>query len=219
MIDLLLVGTSAPDLRGLTQTLGERMDGEVRGLRISAKAVGSGAAAAAAATAKRVFLLQPRAVVMIGTCGVYPGLQEYAPLDIVVPNRLEIIDHGADAGLSEFPMAMSTQLPPTPALVAGLAGQRGKVLAVACPSSVTVSDEHAAAVPARHRCQAEHVEAFGVASACSLARIPFGAVLSVTHVVGSHAKPDFTKHHRDATLAAAECFLSWLHGGAAGLPH
>ncbi len=71
----------------------------------------------------------------------------------------------------------------------------------------------------RHRCQAEHVEAFGVASACSLARIPFGAVLSVTHVVGSHAKPDFTKHHRDATLAAAECFLSWLHGGAAGLPH
>lgn len=219
MIDLLVVGTSAPDLRGLQRAVGDNLDGDVRGLRVSGKAVGVGLAAATASAAKRIFLLQPRAVILLGTCGIYPGIAGYQPLDVLVPNRLVAFDHACDAGLATFPNTMTTEITPTPAMAAGLAGQRAHVVAVGSPPAVTTSDDTAAALPARHRCDAEHVEAFGVATACALARIPFGAVLAVTHLVGSTAKQDFAKHHRDATLTAAEVLLTWLHGGAAGLPH
>ncbi len=215
------MGSTAPDLRGLHQSLGERIDGEVRGLHISGKAVGIGLPAAASGSAKRVFMLQPRAVVMVGTCGVYPGLEGYQPLDVIVASRVTLVDHVVDADRAAFPNPMSTRVDTHAALSAGLAAtsSRAHLVPVASPLASTRDDRLAAGIPTAHECHVENLEAFAVGSTCRLARVPYGVVLCITHVVGSYGDGDWKKFQRDATLVAARTLLDWAHAGAPGLPH
>ncbi|MEM9070552.1 MAG: hypothetical protein AAGE52_18750 [Myxococcota bacterium] len=221
MLDLLVVASTAPDLRGLHQALGERIEGRIRNLQICGKAVGVGLAAATAGSAKRVFQLQPRAVVLIGTCGVYPGYPDYQPLDVIVANRTLLVDAQVDAGQATFPAPMSTRIDSHEGLTAGLGGShpRAKTAPIASTVGNLHDDAYAMALQARHGVHAQQLETFGVASTCHLARVPFAAALAITHIVGSHAERDWKRFHRDATMTAAELVLTWIHAGAPGLPH
>ena len=219
MLDLLVLAPTAPDLRGLHQTLGDRIDGDINGLHLTGKVVGVGMPAAAASASKRVFQLQPRAVVLLGTCGVYPE-RDYQPHDVVVGSSMMLLDHTIAHGAGRFPGPMVTKLDAHAAMAAGLASAKPRTASapIASPLAQTRDDQLVSQVRTRYDAHVEHLEAFSVATACSLAQVPFGAVLSITHVVGSYGDDDWRKFQRDATLAAADVLLSWLYAGAPGLP-
>jgi len=220
-LDLLVVASHPADLRGMRNVLGDNLDGHVHQLHVAAKTVGVGCAAAAAGTAKRVFLLQPRAVVHLGTCGIYPALTGYQPFDVLLPTEIALVDHAVDSSRAAFPDPMSTRIQPASPMRSGIAASapRTKAAPLATPLAETRDDELARFVPVRHGHHAENLEAFGVAQACQLARVPFATVCGVTHVVGPQGPADWRRFQRDASLAAAEAILAWIYGGAAGVPH
>ncbi|MFW5877379.1 MAG: hypothetical protein ACOCXM_11630 [Myxococcota bacterium] len=219
--DVLAVAAHAPDLQGLRRHLGDELRGRVRGLRVIGKAVGLGAAAAGAATMRRIIQTSPRAVVLIGTCGVYPGHPDWQPHDIVVPPSVRLVDHATMTGESTFPEPMWTEMRTHGPLSAGLVATRPRThqVPVASPLAITVDDRRATGVTPHTGCVVENLEAFSVAHACHLGNIPFAAVLGVTHVVGSHGLEDWRRFGRDAAILAAEVLATWLHAGAQGLPH
>ena len=220
-IDILVLGAHPPALRGLRAHIGDGLNGTIRGLKVTAKAVGVGMAAAGGSAAKRIFQLNPRAVVLLGTCGVYPGLPEYQPHDTLIAERFKLIDHSVAGGHSTFPGPMQTEVSTNTPMVAGLRshGPRVKVVPVACPLSNTVDDELASQAPAVHGCHAECLEGVAIALAAGLAEAPFTAILGVTHVIGSYGEKDWRKFERQSSIAAAEILVNWIHTGAQGLPH
>ncbi len=219
MIDVLVVGSHPAELRGLRQTLGERLDGRLQGIHVSAKTIGIGMVNAAASTAKRCFQLEPRAVIHLGTCGIYPGLSQYQPHDVIVADRIRFLDHATEAERASIPDPMSVEHAVDKTLLAGLtASGRGRPAPIATPPAHTTDDQLAASVFNRLGHHAESLEAFGVAQACRLAQVPFAAVFGITHVVGSRASVDWQQFQRQSSLTAAEVVLSWIHAGAPGVP-
>jgi nucleoside phosphorylase len=186
-----------------------------------AKTVGVGLAVAGAATATRIHQLAPRAVIAIGSCGIYPCAHAYQPLDIVVPSRLQLFDPSVAAGKSAFPEPMQTVIEPDPALNAGLLAateQRGRAAPVATTMAITTDDAIARLVHGATGLEGENLELFPIALACRAADVPFAAVLGVTNMVGSTGRTDWRQYQRDAAIAAAEVVVSWMRRGAEGLP-
>ena len=210
----------APEMAGLRPYLSDQLIGEIRGLAVRGKAVGIGMGVAGAAAARGILATQPRAVILVGSCGVYPGLPQYQPHDVIVANRVQLVSHAVQARRSEFPAPMQTQLEANPMLVAGLASVGGRVFAAPVANTLarTVDDTAAAVHPATG-CQAENLEAFAVGQACKASEIPFVAVLGVSNIVGSTGAQDWMQFQRAAVNAAAETIVGWIQRGAQGLPH
>ncbi|HJK93115.1 MAG TPA: hypothetical protein RMH85_25025 [Polyangiaceae bacterium LLY-WYZ-15_(1-7)] len=219
MVDVLVLAPTSPDLRGLRAALGDGLDGHVGALHVRAKPIGVGLPAAGVGAARRIERYQPRAVLLLGTCGIYPGQAGYQPHDVLVAQQVHLLSHDVDAHRAAFPDPMSVRLAANAAMCAGLTATRGRLVNVASPLAETRDDTLAGSVPATHGCQAEHLEAFSLAHACQLLQVPFGVVLAITHVVGSYGRDDFRRFHRQSSLAAAEVVVGWLHAGAPGLPH
>ncbi len=221
-VDILLLAAHAPEFVGLRPHIGDQLNGLVRGLYVVAKTIGVGMAVSGAGAANRIHQLNPRAIILIGSCGVYPGPHEYRPLDIVVASRCHLFDPSVAAGKSEFPGPMQTVLDAHPMLSAGLvatAGPRGRQAPVATTLAITTDDAVARAVHPATGFEGENLELFPVALACRAADVPFAAVLGVTNVVGSAGRGDWHQFQRDAAIAAAELMVAWIQNGAQGLPH
>jgi nucleoside phosphorylase len=222
MVDVLVIGAHPPALIGLRDHLGQALHGSAFGLNVSAKVCGVGMGVAGAWTAKRLVQLAPRAVVLVGTTGIYPGVPGFQPLDVVVAEELKLLDHAALGGHAAYPTPMQTQLSAPSAMTAGLLGdQRGRIhrVKIASPLADTRDTGFATAVPARLGCAAESLEAFAVAQACQLMDVPFGVALGISHVLGEHAETDWQRYQRDASRASATAVLNWIHAGAPGMPH
>ena len=219
--DLLLVAAHAPEMAGLRPYLSEKLIGTLRGLSIRGKAVGIGMASAGPATARGILAVNPRAVILIGSCGVYPNLPQYRPHDVLVASRLQIVSPAVSAQRSAFPGPMVTMADCDPLLAAGLAtvGARVFTAPVACTLAQTVDDAIAASIHPATGCEAENLEAFSCAMACKAADIPFTAVLGISNIVGSTGAHDWVQFQRAAVNAAAEVIVTWIQRGAQGLPH
>ncbi len=219
--DLLIVAAHAPEMAGLRPWLSDALIGQIRGMNVRGKAVGIGMAAAGPASARGILAVSPRAVVLVGSCGVYPNQAQYRPHDVVVASRVQLVSHAVATGRGEFPMPMQTQLECNPLLVAGLAasGGRTRAASIACTLASTTDDDVAASVPPATGCEAENLEAFAVAQACKASEIPFTAVLGVSNIVGSTGLHDWRQFQRQAVNAAAEVIVTWIQRGAQGLPH
>lgn len=219
--DLLIVAAHAPEMAGLRPYLSDQLIGEVRGLQIRGKAIGIGMAAAGPSTARGLLAVKPRAVLLVGSCGVYPNLPQYKPHDVIVSTRIALVSHAVNAQRSEYPPPMQTQLDCDPMLAAGLSASSGRAhpAAVACTLARTVNDELAGSIHPATGCEAENLEAFAVASACKAAEVPFVAVLGVSNIVGSTGTIDWKQFQRAAVNAAAEIIVAWVQRGAQGLPH
>jgi nucleoside phosphorylase len=219
--DVLVLAAHAPEFVGLRAHLGDKISGQLRGLHVVAKTVGVGMAVSGAGTANRLMQLSPRAVILLGSCGIYPNPLEYRPLDMVVPRTCHLFDPSVAAGKAEFPDPMQTVLDTHAPLSAGLlaaAGPRAHAARVATTLAVTIDDGVARAVHPATGLDAENLELFPVAVACKAADIPFAAVLGVTNMVGSTGRVDWRQFQRDAAVGAAEVFLNWAFSGASGLP-
>lgn len=219
-VDVLVVAAYAPELVGLRPLLSEKLDGSIRGLRVVGKTLGIGMPIAGAGMAHRLNQLSPRCVVLLGSCGVYPGVADYRPNDVLVASRIVLFDHAVAAGRAAFPDPMTVSVDTHPLLAAGLrTGQRTHAASLATTLSLTTDDALAATVSRASGCDGENLEAFAVALACHAANTPFAAVLGVTNVVGSKARDDWRTFQRSAAIAAADCVIAWMQQGAQGLPH
>jgi len=219
--DVLVLAAHPPEFVGLRAHLGDSLSGSLRGLSVIAKTIGVGMAVSGAGTANRLMQLSPRAVILLGSCGIYPSPGDYRPLDMVVPRSCHLFDPSVAAGKAEFPDPMQTALDTHPALSAGLlaaAGPRSHGARVATTLAITTDDTVARAVHPATGFDAENLELFPVAVACKAADIPFAAVLGVTNMVGSTGRVDWRQFQRDAAVGSAEVFLNWVFSGASGLP-
>jgi nucleoside phosphorylase len=219
--ELLLVAASAPDFAGLRAHLGDRLDGTIRNVPVRTKVLGLGMAVAGAAVARGILGVEPRAVVLVGTCGIFPGLAQYRPLDVVVPPRVQLLDVGVVQRQAEFPTPMQTLAEAHGMMLAGLATchPRGHQAPIVSSLARITDDALAASLHAATGCDGESAEAFGVAAACAAAQVPFAAVLGVTNLVGSTGQKDWSQFQRDAVTHSANTIANWLHAGAQGLPH
>jgi len=156
--------------------------------------VGIGSVVAAAGAMHLLHQDPPDAVLLIGTCGAYPGGAGIG--DVVVASRVGFASGVAALGLGYTPR------PPAPvtcdpALTADLDLPHADVLT--CPA---VSTDPALVERLGDGWDVEHLEAFGVAWACQLAGVPFAAVLGVANIVGPEAHVEWLTHRETAQDAA-----------------
>ena len=217
---MLVLAAHAPELVGMRAELGDELAGFVRGLRVVCATVGVGMPVAAAGAMRHLRDARPRAVVLLGSCGVYPKHDDHALLDLVVPEQIALVDPAVVAGKGAFPAPMQTSLAADDMLSRGLCGyvpsiHRGTV---ATTLAITTDDTMASRLGKRSGCETENLEAFAVASACAALSLPFAALLSITNVVGSDGRKQWTRYQRRAAEASARGLLDWVHRGARGLP-
>ncbi len=174
-----------------------------------AAAVGIGLAGASVGTSLSLAGARPSAVVLVGTCGAYAG----APLrigDVVVARRVLLVEPAAVDGAAEFPGPMSTVTETDGGMRSAIAAAGAAAVDVATTLGVTVDDAVAARIASKTGAAAEHLEAFGVATACAALDVPLAVVLGVANVVGSRARDEWKQNHRAAAAAAIEVVKAWL---------
>ena len=218
--DVLVLAAFLPEVAPMHAALGNNRPTEFAGLRVAAEAVGIGIAAAAVGAAMRLAEHRPRLAVLVGTCGAYQG----AGLVIgqsVVGRRIRLVEPcslEALGGLSQLPDQMSLSADAFVGAADALE-QAGALRAdVATTLGVTVDDGAAAQIARATGAQVEHMEAYGVATACEVLDVPFATVLGVSNVVGSKGREHWRENHRQAARAATETVLHWMKEGARGLP-
>jgi nucleoside phosphorylase len=184
---------------------------------VAAKAVGIGLATSAAGAAARILTLKPRAVVLVGTCGVYAGASSLAVGGVAIGRRVVLADLAVARGEAAYPEPMSIEATCDRALAEGLAAHGGTRVDIATTLAVTTNDTTAATLSARTACDAEHLEAYGVAAACAAESVPFVAALGVANTVGGRARDEWKRNHRAASAAAIGLLVKWMSEGAAGV--
>jgi nucleoside phosphorylase len=218
--DVLVLAAHAPELVGLRPALGPGLRGTVAGLQIECATVGVGMPASASGTTRVLAEHAPRAVVLLGSCGMYPRRIDFRPLTPVVASGVRLIDASVLAEQAAFPAPMQLLCEPDRALSDGLAGAdpgclRGEV---ATTLSITTDDTLAQALGSKSGCAAENLEAYAVALACAAHDLPFACVLVATNAVGSEGRSQWQNYQRSAAEKAAELLIQWLEQGARGLP-
>jgi nucleoside phosphorylase len=189
------------------------MRGYVGRAHVVARVVGIGLPMAAAGGAMHLAEVQPRAALAIGTCGAYAGAG-LAIGEVVVARRVRLVDPSALQGLSQFPGPMSIVTDAHAPMADAISRATGALAVdVATPLGVTVDDAIAARIAQATGAQVEHLEAYGVATACAARGIPFGAVLAVANIVGARARDEWRLHHHEAARAAASVVVKWLQAG------
>ena len=171
-------------LAAVREELGD-LEGEV---------VGIGAVVAAARAAAVLERRKPERVVLIGTCGAYPG---GPAIGTAVASQMVGLSMGVAAmGLGYVPRP-SPPVPGDEELLTRLNLPRHNVL-----TAGAVTTDLTLARRLSDGWTVEHLEAFGVAVACQQLGIPFVAVLGVSNQVGPEAHAQWLTH-RDAAQDAA----------------
>jgi len=217
-VDVLILAAYAPELVGLQRQLGDSLYAVINGVTVAAKTVGVGLPNATAGAAARLFQLRPRAVVLVGTAGVYEGASPRIG-EAIVARRVHLVDPVEVEGRSAMPDPMSRVIDCNPMLAVGLAAGKTPAHDVANTLAVTTDDTLGARVALATQCDLENLEAFGIADACALQSVPFACVLGVSNRVGSTGREEWREHHKNAGIAACEVVARWLVAGVMGLPH
>lgn len=123
---------------------------------------------------------RPPAVLLIGSCGAYPSAG-LAIGDVVLGRAFVLASSSGELG----PVPNAARPPPLswPPLE--------REVIVASTLSITTDDDAARALQASSGAHVENLEAFAVARACELARVPFAALLGVTNLVGGRGRAEW----------------------------
>lgn len=151
--------------------------------------------AAAAAMARHIERLRPRRVVLIGTAGAYPGGPDVG--SVVTAGTVGLGSVASARGLGYVPR------PPPPVATFPVVGL--PVVSVLSLTAIT-SDETCAQILSKHW-QVEHMEAFGVATACAAAAVPLSIVLGIANRVGPNAHAEWKSNRAAAEAAAREMVI------------
>ena len=173
--------------------------GDLDGVPVGIGPVASAASAAAALAARR-----PSAVLLLGTCGAYPGGPPIG--SVVVAERVGLAFGVAAMGLGYVPRAPAP-IACSPDLTSAVQGPRVAVLSC---GAVTTDEVLVGRLSDGWQC--EHLESFGVALACREAGVPFAAVLGISNLVGPNAHTEWLSHRESAQRAAREAVLPLVQG-------
>jgi nucleoside phosphorylase len=215
-IDILIVSAHLPELSGLRSILGDSFQANVGGREVVATAVGIGVPGSACGMAFELCRHAPRAVILVGTSGAYRG-RNLAIGQVVVGRRLYLVSAVAASGKGAFPAPMPVLVETDPALRAALSDRALHEVDVATTLAITTDDTTAATLSGSVDADVEHLEAFGVATACARQGVEFGVVLGIANVVGSTARKEWAIHHESAGHAAAAIVADWIVSGAGAL--
>jgi nucleoside phosphorylase len=207
--DILLLAAFHPELSPLRGALGEGMRAVVGGRDVAARVVGIGLPMASVGAAMQLMEMQPRVVVLVGTCGAYAGAG-ISLGTVVAARRIRLVDHAVVGGFAEFPDPMSIVTDATGATLRALVDAGARPSDVATTLAVTVGDAAAALLAQVTGAEVEHLEAHGVAAACAARGVPFGAVFGVANHVGARARDEWRTNHRTAAAAAVDVALRSL---------
>ncbi len=227
--DILLLAAFGPELAPLHAHAasaaaaafgsGDAMGGAVR---VVALACGIGLPAAAAHAALHIRDVRPSVVVALGTCGAYalpeserPG-PAFAIGEACVSRHVRLVDPSALDGAAQFPEPMPLAMTASARLVDAFVANGIRAADVATTLGITVDDTVASRIARATGAHVEHLEAYGVATACAAFGIPFVAVLGVANFVGSRGRAEWRANHHFAADAAAKEVLRWIARGAPG---
>jgi nucleoside phosphorylase len=219
-LDVLIAAAHSSELAGLGPAFGSA---SVRGLHVDACELGVGMPAACVGAMRCLRDRRPRALILLGSCGVYAGAAASlsAPLlTPMVPETVQLVDLAVATDAAAFPDPMPRTCSFDRALGDGLAGFAPDALrgALATTLGITTSDEVAQSLERATRCTTENLEALGVALACESERVPFAALLVVTNLVGTRGRQAWREQHGLAAERGGRILLDWLEAGAPGLP-
>jgi nucleoside phosphorylase len=215
-VDVLILAAFEPELAALSVAFGGATGATVGGRTIATRIAGIGLPAASIGSAVRLGELEPRSVVLLGTCGAYRGAG-LSIGDVVVARRLCLVDPGALAGTAQFPEPMEMEAEAHAPITEALIALGARPCRVATTLAITVDDGAAALIGQGTGADVEHLEAQGVAMACASRRVPFAAVLGVANFVGAGGRAEWLANHRRAEAAAGASVLQWIRAGAIGL--
>ena len=161
-------------------------------------ALGVGPLRAAAAMARSLARARPRAVLLVGSAGAYPG---GPPVGAVVSGgRLGWCDGASAVG------AAYTPLPPPPLQADADLSARLGLTAAAVLTVPAITTDPAMVAALAHSAggpwAVEHLEATAVALACAAAGVPFACALGIANRVGPDAHAEW-KANRAAAEAGA----------------
>ena len=163
---------------------------------LDGRAVGVGLIAAAAGTERAIAEARPERIVLVGTCGVLPGV-EHAIGSIVVVERARLIVRPGEY----VPGIMPVEAAADAAWAAECARAIGAPLVTAASGiGITSSDEEARRLAAT--AAVEHLESFAVLSVARHHLVPATAVLAIANVVGADAHAEWRANRERAEAAA-----------------
>lgn len=217
--DVLILAAHELELAGVRTWLGPSLAGKQHGRWIACESVGVGMPAAAVGTMHALRTTRPRAVVLLGSCGVYAA-REARLLSPAVPRVVQLVDAASVARQAALPAPMPVKASAHARLSAGLArGSRDAVRGSAATTlGITTSDALARKLARASGCAFENLEALAVALACQREDVPFAALLVVTNVVGRQGRRQWLAHCAAAAERGGHLIERWLARGAPGLP-
>ena len=225
--DVLIMAAHGLELASLRVALGADSHATVQGCAVALREVGVGAMSAGGGAMRALHDARPKAALLVGSCGVYPGHDAREPGQLLVASRLVAVDAAVLGARAAFPAPMATGVEADPALghalfdAAQSAAPRTGVAppfrgALATTLAITTDDALAAQLGRDAGCVAENLEALAVALSCGMQGVAFAAVVAVTNDVGSNGRAQWREHHPLAARAAADCVLAWLERATAG---
>jgi nucleoside phosphorylase len=227
---LLIVAAWAPELRGLGRVFsqgkskaappsGRTATGALPAVRVTGSApvravVGVGLVEAAAGTARLIERQRPRAIVLVGTAGLYPGADKKLGLAIggaVIGRSFLLASDAVAREAAYLPGPLPASAASTPALLEAVTAATALPVAdVACPVGITLAPALAQQRRKGTNAALENLEAFAVARAAAAAGVPFVAVLGIANLVGPDAHAEWRAHAATAAAAACTAVRRWL---------
>lgn len=207
--------SKAPPASGRTST------GALSAVRVSGAApvravVGVGLCEAAAGAARLIERQRPRAVVLVGTAGLYPGADKdrgsaLAVGKVALARSFHLASEAVAREAAYLPEPLPAQVDSTPQLLQELIAATGLSVAdVACPIGITRTTALAQQLRKSTGAALENLEGFAVARAAAAAGVPFVAVLGIANIVGPEAHAQWRTHGATAAAAACSAIRTWL---------
>jgi nucleoside phosphorylase len=178
--------------------------------RIVLASVGVGMVEAGIATTQLLARNQPDFVLLVGTAGVYPG-QTLALDQAAIAQRVRLLPQILPGKHAYLPAIVPTEVRSSPTLVRALRKAAHLPCAdVACPLGITATKRAAIAGSKLSGCALENLEAFAVARAAAVAKIPFAAVLGIANHVGPNGHREWKQHAKAAAESACRAVIAGL---------
>jgi futalosine hydrolase len=171
--------------------------------------VGIGLVTASHGAALAIAKHGPGSVILVGTCGAYPG-SGLRVGDVVVAARVGLASTAAARGQASLLSSMTASLEPDPTLTEALDAHGATPATVSTTLAVTTDDALAHLLRETYAADVEHLEAYAVAHACAAAKVRFACVLGVANAVGAKGRDEWKENHEHASARVAAVVKAWL---------
>jgi nucleoside phosphorylase len=174
--------------------------------------VGVGLIEAAASTARLIATLNPSAIVLVGTAGIYPGARIAPNIgSAVIAESFHLASASVATAAAYLPAPLPATATAAPRLTQAIARATHLPTAVvACPLGISRTRAIARRLQTATTADVENLEAFAVARAAAAARVPFAAILGISNVVGPDSHAEWRAHADEAARAACAALRTTL---------